>query len=78
MAISYDGKQILYSVQSFKRELSFIVEMNKVDGVWSTPKTATFSGKYNDLEPAFSPNGKKLYFATTRPITDSIAKKDHD
>jgi hypothetical protein len=38
-----------------------------VDGQWSTPTALTFSGMYRDLDPAFSPDGQRLYFSSWRP-----------
>lgn len=34
---------------------------------WSTPRVAPFSGWSRDLEPAFSPDGRYLVFASSRP-----------
>ena len=46
----------------------------KKNGSWSTPEVALFSGRYSDLEPAFSSDGKKLFFASNRPITGEQVK----
>ena len=42
--------------------------------------TGHFSGVYKELEPAFSPDGLKLFYASKRPLLkgDSIEKKDYD
>jgi len=43
------------------------------------PVIAWFSGKYGDLEPAFSADGKRLYFTSNRPLTDTGKEaKDFD
>ncbi len=44
-----------------------IMVSQRSEGVWSEPKIAFFSGKFRDLEPAFSPDGKYLIFASNRP-----------
>ena len=44
---------------------------------WTSPVVAPFSGKFGDLEPAFSPDGMKLYFSSNRPI-DGSEPKDYD
>ena len=36
-------------------------------GEWSEPEIASFSGKWDDLEPAMSPDGKFLIFISSRP-----------
>ena len=78
MAISKAGNLILFTVQSFRREKSIIVEISMKNGIWNKPKTVSFSGTYNDLEPAFSPKDGRLYFVSNRPVIDSIRKNDHD
>jgi len=40
----------------------------EVDGKWSIPDIALFSGDYNDIEPCFVPvRGTAIYFASDRP-----------
>ncbi|HEX7111281.1 MAG TPA: hypothetical protein VF216_02475 [Mizugakiibacter sp.] len=42
------------------------------DGVrWSPPALAPFSGRWRDLEPAMSPDGRYLIFASSRPADDT-------
>lgn len=78
IAISPDGSLLLSTAQSMKREKSVIILSQKIDGEWTEPVIAPFSGKHSDLEPAFSPDGKRLYFASNRPTSDSVDKKDFD
>ncbi len=35
---------------------------------WSNPYLASFSNSYMDFEPHISPNGKRLYFGSLRPV----------
>ncbi len=42
---------------------------------WSQPKTAPFSGKYSDLEAVLSPEGKRLYFCSMRPLKKNDGPK---
>jgi hypothetical protein len=43
------------------------------EGKWSTPEALPFSGKYLDFLPRLSPDGKVLYFGSSRPTPDSKA-----
>jgi Tol biopolymer transport system component len=78
MAISPLGDELFYTLQfQSGRGFSTILQSKKVNGKWTQPEVATFCGKYNDLEPAFSPDGSKLYFVSSRP-TSGVANKDFD
>ena len=66
-AFSPDGRT-LYLYQSVNRN-SVIVESHLVNGKWTAPVVAPFSGVYHDLEEAFSPDGKYMVFASSRPVT---------
>lgn len=68
MAISPAYDELLYTVQYRGGVFSTILHSKKVNGKWSTPAIASFSGRYNDLEPAFSPDGTRLFFASNRPL----------
>jgi hypothetical protein len=78
MAISADGNELFYTIQFTKGYFSVIMHCVKENGGWSEPEVASFSGKYSDLEPSFSPDGKKLYFSSSRPLADTGAEKDFD
>jgi hypothetical protein len=67
-----------FTVQSPLAELSAIVVMKKQNGKWLDPVVASFSGKYNDLEPFLSADGLRMYFASNRPYSDTAATKDFD
>ena len=79
MAVSPDGNDLLYTLQWSFGTFSVILHSKKNNGVWSKPETAWFSGRFNDLEPAFSPDGTKIYFTSNRPWKNSdSSKKDYD
>lgn len=46
-----------------------ITEVRRTDGAWGEPRVAPFSGdpRYKDFEPAFSPDGSRLFFVSDRP-----------
>lgn len=78
MAISPDGSEMFFTIQANQHAVSTIIRLKKLsNNKWSDPEVATFSGKYSDLEPAFSPDGKKLYFSSNRPVTGNDPK-DYD
>jgi hypothetical protein len=50
-----------------------IVVSRFVDGKWTKPEVAPFSGRFADSSPSMSPDGSKLFFGSSRPV-DGIAK----
>src|SRR6185312_14964930 len=44
-----------------------LMESHRVDGRWSTPRPAPFSGRWRDLDPAMAPDGSYLLFVSNRP-----------
>jgi hypothetical protein len=66
VAISPDGNEIYFSI--LFRQFSTIMVTRRINDKWTEPEVAPFTSdlKYNSIEPAFSPDGKKLYFLGTR------------
>lgn len=74
-ALSPDGMEIFYTLQSPYDRFQTILYLKKDNkGKWSKPEIAPFANNYNCLEPAFSPDGKKLFFSSNRPLTGDKAK----
>ncbi|HEY6976323.1 MAG TPA: hypothetical protein VH396_08535 [Chitinophagaceae bacterium] len=78
MAISPKGNEIFYTIQYARGLISVIMYTKKINGKWSMPEVAPFSGIYNDLEPAFSPEGTKLFFVSNRTLNVEDKTKDYD
>jgi hypothetical protein len=79
IAISSEGDEIYFSVQSHVDEVSFIATSRKENNVWLNPEIVNFSGKYFDIEPFLSSGGLKLFFASNRPLENTDDKvKDFD
>ncbi len=79
-SISSDGAEAFFTIQSPFQEISQIAFITKeVDNKWSTPQLMPFSDSYMYLEPFLSPDGKRLFFVSDRPVSDTIhEKKDFD
>jgi Tol biopolymer transport system component len=74
-ALSPDESEIFYTLQSPLGYFQTIVHMKRDSkGNWSKPVIAAFGGMYTDLEPAFSPDGKRLYFSSNRPVNGDKVK----
>ncbi len=75
---SPDGNELFFSVTDPGDQIATLVMMRQIDGVWSEPQVAPFSGRYSDVDPMFSPDGQRLYFCSTRPLTGAGEAKDAD
>jgi Tol biopolymer transport system component len=45
-----------------------ILESRLVDGVWTEPEVASFSGEHPDIDPWVAPDGSYLLFSSIRPV----------
>jgi hypothetical protein len=70
MTIAPSNDELFYTLQ-YGTQFNAILYSKKMKGRWLAPVIAWFSGKYGDLEPAFSPDGKRLYFTSNRPLNDT-------
>lgn len=48
-----------------------ILVSHNVDGHWSKPEIASFSGRWNDQDPAVAPDGSYVVFCSNRPVSTS-------
>ncbi len=68
-ALNPDGSEIYYTISTPQSSFQTIVFSRKgKNGKWSRPEVVSFAGTFSDLEPAFSADGKRLYFASNRPL----------
>jgi len=74
---SPDGKEVHWTVvikligQRRESERFFgvsMLSMKEKDGVWLSPQFTVFNTFYQELEGFFSPDGKKYFFASRRPL----------
>lgn len=45
-----------------------ILESRLVDGTWTEPVVAPFSGTHPDIDPWVSPDGESIFFSSIRPV----------
>ena len=77
LAFSSDGNEIYFTKMVFEPiRQGTIYYMKQEESEWTEPRIASFSGVYSDDSPAFSPNGKKLYFSSTRPTAEADETDD--
>jgi Tol biopolymer transport system component len=65
LALSPDRRVALWTVGNPGTVI--LMAERRGDG-WGEPKVVPFSGVYEDNDPAFSPDGRTLYFTSKRPL----------
>ena len=73
IAIAPDGKEVFWVRGDYSGK---IWTMKEVDGKWTIPRRAAFSGNYDNSYPCFSPDGKKLFFTSDRPLVEDGKRKE--
>jgi Tol biopolymer transport system component len=76
-AFTPDGKTLYFTKRTPRPLLWVIVVSHFRAGKWSTPEVAEFSGQYSDFDPIVSPDGKKLFFCSNRPVEGQV-RQDFD
>ncbi|MCK4537178.1 MAG: PD40 domain-containing protein [Candidatus Krumholzibacteria bacterium] len=66
-AMTRDGSEFYFSRRMRDRKYHIMVTSRSVDGSWSVPEIAPFSGTFSEANPFISPDGKKMFFISRRP-----------
>jgi Tol biopolymer transport system component len=70
-----DGKTLFFTRSG--SSAGTIMESHLVDGHWTAPEIAPFSGQWNDQHAAVAPDGSYLIFVSTRPVTGITERVAH-
>lgn len=78
IAISTDGNELIYTLGDHKQQRRALMQIRKLNGKWGEPEILNISGEYQDIEPFFSEDGNRLFFASNRPIEKGSKRKDYN
>jgi Tol biopolymer transport system component len=82
VAFMPDGKEVYFTRFDTEKKVNHIYRSRLLNGRWQLPSRVDFSeGEYSDFDAAISPDGKSLFFVSTRPKPGGSfdpAKKDMD
>lgn len=67
LAFTPDGNTVFFDRSEGKRKT--IMVSHRLDGRWSQPAVASFSGHGFDQDPVMAPDGSYLLFDSDRPVT---------
>ena len=75
-AMSPQGDALWFNKADRGYRIQVIMESIKdAQGRWQAPRVAPFSGQYRDIDPALSPDGRYLVFASNRPLQAGGARR---
>ena len=66
---SPDLTEYYYTISGKDFKQFEVFRIVKDQGAWSSPEEAFFNSKYDEHGMSFSPDGKTLYFSSTRPVS---------
>ncbi len=78
IAISPDGGEIVFTLGNYKQTRRSLVSIKKGAKGWGEKQILPFSGQYNDIEPFFSTDGMRLFFASNRPMDKDTTRTDYN
>ncbi len=73
---SNDGTEFYYSVEIWGKTETRMMKFE--NGKWSSPKKILFHKSYSFNDPFLTPDNKKLFFISNRPLSGTGLKKDYD
>jgi hypothetical protein len=75
-AFTPSGDTLYFIKCSYDLKISNICVSYKVNGKWTSPQVASFSGKYMDSDPFVTKDGRELYYMSNRPLKEGDPVKD--
>ena len=78
MAIAPNGRELIYTLSTYDQQLRGLVCVKNDGTNWGEAKLLPFSGRYQDIEPFYSPDGNSLFFASNRPIYGDSTRTDYN
>jgi Tol biopolymer transport system component len=66
--LSPDGRTLFFLKDTPSFDLWTIVYTERRGGAWTRPRTASFSGRWGDGDLTFTPDGRRAYFVSNRPV----------
>jgi hypothetical protein len=77
LAMTPDENEVFFAVRRAPGQWE-IRHARRVGDSWETPANAPFSGSYSDCEPTLSPDGRRLFFVSNRPVPPGTEAADYN
>ncbi|HTQ80439.1 MAG TPA: hypothetical protein VMM92_10620, partial [Thermoanaerobaculia bacterium] len=69
--LTEDGWTLFFNRSVPRSQLYVILFSTFSHGRWGAPRVAPFSGRWRDFDATLSPDGRRLYFVSDRPLSGS-------
>lgn len=69
-----DGNTVYFTKSTANLGFWTIVSSRLVNGRWTEPEVAPFSGRHSDADLAVTPDGRRLVFISNRPVPGAAAR----
>ncbi|MBN2414513.1 PD40 domain-containing protein [bacterium] len=77
VSFSPDGREIYFTRRVFEPSVKNTIYVTReTDEGWSHPRPAFFSGEYDDDSAVFTPDGRRMYFTSNRPVASDDTTGD--
>lgn len=76
-ALTSDGNEFYFSISVPRFFLETICVSTQKNGKWTRPEVAPWSGMHHEFDPCLSPDGKKMFYISDRPVANE-KKTDYD
>lgn len=73
-----DGREFYHARHTANWSRHTIVVSRLVDGRWTAPEVAPFSGTFSDREPFVTADGRRLFFGSNRPHPEKADRASYD
>lgn len=76
LCASADGKELYFTLNGIRPYVMVWTRLE--DTGWTSPEAMPFSGNYSDWDFNISPDGKRIYFTTYRPLSGNGEPEDNN
>jgi Tol biopolymer transport system component len=74
VTFSADGRELYFTRFNAETRTQRVMRSTRNEKTWSAPEAVSFgSDAWSDLDPSLSPDGRRLYFVSTRPRPVGLA-----
>jgi hypothetical protein len=79
LALAKDGTEAYLTQVDFQKLAAHVVVAKAREGKWGSAEPVPFSGEgFRDVDPAASPDDRRLFFASTRPLPGRTSDPSRD